>query len=122
MAGCEEAPALGFQDHGRQPIRIGELRPNPRHARNTGRDVDFAPSLRIVRRSRFPALAALSRAPKGSDHGEASPDQDPHELHGGHRFFYVTKKNARTMTEKMVMKKYDPVVRKHVEFKEGKIK
>ena len=37
-------------------------------------------------------------------------------------FFYVTKKNARTMTEKMVMKKYDPVVRKHVEFKEGKIK
>ena len=37
-------------------------------------------------------------------------------------FFYVTKKNARTMTEKMVVKKYDPIVRKHVEFKEGKIK
>ena len=37
-------------------------------------------------------------------------------------FFYVTKKNARTMTEKMVVKKYDPVVRKHVDFKEGKIK
>lgn len=37
-------------------------------------------------------------------------------------FFYVTKKNARTMTEKMVVKKYDPVVRKHVEFKEAKIK
>ena len=37
-------------------------------------------------------------------------------------YFYVTKKNARTMTEKMVVKKYDPVVRKHVEFKEGKIK
>ena len=37
-------------------------------------------------------------------------------------FFYVTKKNASTMTEKMVVKKYDPVVRKHVEFKEGKIK
>ncbi|MBC8049384.1 MAG: 50S ribosomal protein L33 [Hyphomicrobiales bacterium] len=40
----------------------------------------------------------------------------------GTGFFYVTKKNARTMTEKMVMKKYDPVVRKHVEFKESKIK
>jgi large subunit ribosomal protein L33 len=26
------------------------------------------------------------------------------------------------MTEKMVVKKYDPVVRKHVEFKENKIK
>ena len=37
-------------------------------------------------------------------------------------YFYVTKKNARTMTEKMVKKKYDPVVRKHVDFKEGKIK
>lgn len=37
-------------------------------------------------------------------------------------FFYVTKKNARTKTEKMVLKKYDPVIRKHVEFKEGKIK
>jgi large subunit ribosomal protein L33 len=36
--------------------------------------------------------------------------------------FYVTKKNPRTMTEKMVVKKYDPVVRKHVEFKETKIK
>ena len=37
-------------------------------------------------------------------------------------FYYVTKKNARTMTEKMVVKKYDPVARKHVEYKEGKIK
>ena len=37
-------------------------------------------------------------------------------------FYYVTKKNSRTMTEKLVMKKYDPVVRKHVEFKESKIK
>ncbi len=37
-------------------------------------------------------------------------------------YFYVTKKNTRTMTEKMVMKKYDPVARKHVEFKEAKIK
>ncbi|MEX0627480.1 MAG: 50S ribosomal protein L33 [Cucumibacter sp.] len=37
-------------------------------------------------------------------------------------FFYVTKKNARTMTEKLTQKKYDPIVRKHVEFKESKIK
>jgi large subunit ribosomal protein L33 len=36
--------------------------------------------------------------------------------------FYVTKKNSRTMTEKMSVKKYDPVARKHVEYKEGKIK
>jgi large subunit ribosomal protein L33 len=37
-------------------------------------------------------------------------------------FYYVTKKNARTMTEKLTMTKYDPVARKHVEFKESKIK
>ncbi|MDP4824102.1 MAG: 50S ribosomal protein L33 [Aestuariivirgaceae bacterium] len=37
-------------------------------------------------------------------------------------FFYVTKKNSRTQTEKLSFKKYDPVVRKHVEFKETKIK
>lgn len=36
--------------------------------------------------------------------------------------FYVTKKNSRTKTEKIVLKKYDPVVRKHVEFRETKIK
>ena len=37
-------------------------------------------------------------------------------------FFYVTKKNTRTQTEKLAMKKYDPVARKHVEFRESKIK
>jgi large subunit ribosomal protein L33 len=37
-------------------------------------------------------------------------------------FFYVTKKNSRTMTEKMSMRKYDPIAKKHVAFKETKIK
>ena len=37
-------------------------------------------------------------------------------------FFYVTKKNSRTMTDKLSKKKYDPIVKKHVEFKESKIK
>ena len=37
-------------------------------------------------------------------------------------YFYVTKKNSRTMTDKLAMKKYDPVAKKHVEFKESKIK
>ncbi|MDF2809192.1 MULTISPECIES: 50S ribosomal protein L33 [Hyphomicrobiales] len=37
-------------------------------------------------------------------------------------YFYVTKKNSRTMTDKLVVKKYDPVAKKHVEFREGKIK
>ena len=37
-------------------------------------------------------------------------------------YYYVTKKNPRTMTEKLELKKYDPVARKHVVFKEAKIK
>jgi len=37
-------------------------------------------------------------------------------------YFYVTKKNARTKTNKLEFRKYDPVVRKHVIFKEAKIK
>ncbi|NKB58896.1 MAG: 50S ribosomal protein L33 [Alphaproteobacteria bacterium] len=37
-------------------------------------------------------------------------------------YYYVTKKNPRTQTEKLEMRKFDPVVRKHVMFKEGRIK
>jgi large subunit ribosomal protein L33 len=40
----------------------------------------------------------------------------------GTGFYYVTKKNPRNMTEKLALKKYDPRARKHVEFKEAKIK
>lgn len=40
----------------------------------------------------------------------------------GTGFFYTTKKNPRSTTEKLSLRKYDPKVRKHVEFKEAKIK
>jgi|TARA_R110000787_G_scaffold20161_2_gene60098 large subunit ribosomal protein L33 len=36
--------------------------------------------------------------------------------------FYTTDKNKRTTPDKLEMKKFDPVVRKHVMYKEGKIK
>ena len=36
-------------------------------------------------------------------------------------FFYVTKKNNKTMTEKMEVKKYDPVARKHVLLKKERL-
>jgi large subunit ribosomal protein L33 len=36
--------------------------------------------------------------------------------------FYTTTKNRRTMPDKMEIKKFDPVVRKHVLYKEAKIK
>ena len=40
----------------------------------------------------------------------------------GTGYFYTTTKNKRLHPEKMEVKKYDPVVRKHVVFKEAKIK
>jgi large subunit ribosomal protein L33 len=36
--------------------------------------------------------------------------------------FYTTDKNKRNMPDKMEVKKYDPVVRKHVLYTEAKIK
>jgi large subunit ribosomal protein L33 len=36
--------------------------------------------------------------------------------------FYTTDKNKKTKPEKLEMLKYDPVVRKHVAYKEAKIK
>ena len=36
--------------------------------------------------------------------------------------YYTTDKNKRTMPDKMEVKKYDPVIRKHVLYKESKIK
>ena len=36
--------------------------------------------------------------------------------------FYTTDKNKRTTPDKLEMKKYYPVARKHVVYKEGKIK
>lgn len=40
----------------------------------------------------------------------------------GTGYFYTTDKNKRTMAGKFEIKKFDPVVRKHVMFKEAKIK
>lgn len=37
-------------------------------------------------------------------------------------FFYVAKKNPRKQTEKIELKKYDPVAKKHVVFRETKLK
>ena len=36
--------------------------------------------------------------------------------------FYTTNKNKKTTPDKLVMKKYDPVARKHVDYKETKLK
>ncbi|MEZ4382120.1 MAG: 50S ribosomal protein L33 [Nannocystaceae bacterium] len=38
----------------------------------------------------------------------------------GTGYIYTTTKNKRTTSERLVLRKYDPVVRKHVPFREGK--
>ena len=40
----------------------------------------------------------------------------------GTGFYYTTDKNKRNMPGKMEIKKFDPVIRKHVTYKEAKIK
>jgi large subunit ribosomal protein L33 len=73
----------------------------------------------------FAALAMASRANKLLRNGiMAKPTTIKIKLvsTADTGYFYVTKKNPRTKTEKLLFRKYDPVARKHVDFKEAKIK
>jgi large subunit ribosomal protein L33 len=40
----------------------------------------------------------------------------------GTGFFYVSTKNPKNVLHKLSLKKYDPIVRQHVVFNEGKLK
>jgi len=44
------------------------------------------------------------------------------ESTAGTGHFYTTTKNKRTTPEKMEINKFDPIARKHVPYKEAKIK
>jgi large subunit ribosomal protein L33 len=44
------------------------------------------------------------------------------ESTAGTGHFYTTSKNKRNTPEKMLIKKFDPVARKHVDYKETKLK
>lgn len=44
------------------------------------------------------------------------------ESTAGTGYCYYTEKNSRNTTDKLVLWKYDPVKKEHVEFKEGKMK
>lgn len=44
------------------------------------------------------------------------------ESTAGTGHFYTTTKNKRTSTEKLAIVKFDPKARKHVEYKETKLK
>jgi large subunit ribosomal protein L33 len=75
-----------------------------------------------------PALRFLQSAPhrsdlkKGPDMAKATTIKIKLLSTADTGYFYVTKKNSRTQTEKLSFRKYDPVAKKHVEFKEAKIK
>jgi large subunit ribosomal protein L33 len=70
----------------------------------------------------LPRLALRSRNLEETTMAKPATIQIKLESTAGTGYYYVTTKNPRNITEKMVMKKYDPVARKHVDFKEGKIK
>jgi large subunit ribosomal protein L33 len=91
--------------------------------------LDFAPSLTILPANSGPRpLAGLLARPTRRLVKDATPMAKAASLKikllstADTGYFYVTQKNARTKTEKLSFKKYDPVARKHVEFKETKIK
>jgi large subunit ribosomal protein L33 len=44
------------------------------------------------------------------------------ESTAGTGHFYTTTKNKRNTPDKMLIKKFDPVARKHVDYKETKLK
>ena len=44
------------------------------------------------------------------------------ESTAGTGHFYTTSKNKRNTPEKMLIKKFDPVARKHVDYKETQLK
>lgn len=54
----------------------------------------------------------VSTATKETKNGEIKPTG----------YFYVKKRNPKKLIRKLEFKKYDPVVRKHVLFKEEKLK
>ena len=66
-------------------------------------------------------LADLRKRARRSE-GPAMRDKIKLVSSAGTGHFYTTTKNKKTTPEKLEMKKFDPVVRKHVAYKEAKIK
>ena len=54
--------------------------------------------------------------------GKGAREKVKLESSAGTGFFYTTQKNRQNCPDKLELTKYDPVVRKHVLYKEGKIK
>lgn len=82
-----------------------------------------AKGMRIIDKRGIEAVLADLRA-RGENSKEAQIMRELIRLvsSAGTGHFYTTDKNKRTKPEKIEIKKYDPVVRQHVIYKEAKIK
>jgi len=88
---------------------------------------NFAPAAR--RSERHPSRYHTTKL-NGDFHGQGRPRKNQTgvdekiklESTAGTGHFYTTSKNKRTTPTKLEFKKYDPVVRKHVLYKEIKLK
>ena len=67
----------------------------------------------IVMRGKRESAAAGAELPENKGEALSSADTG---------YYYVAKKNPRKMPDKIELKKYDPKARKHVLFKEEKMK
>jgi large subunit ribosomal protein L33 len=72
----------------------------------------------------MPCSPICGHAANASDAlGEIMPrDKIKLESSAGTGHFYTTSKNKKTMPDKMEIMKFDPVARKHVKYKETKLK
>jgi large subunit ribosomal protein L33 len=70
------------------------------------------------------ARAARALSPEEQHHGSSKGGREKIKLEStrGTGHFYTTSKNKKTMPEKMSIMKFDPKARKHVEYKETKLK
>jgi large subunit ribosomal protein L33 len=73
-------------------------------------------------RSFAPAASTSSARHRNATEGQTMRDKIKLESTAGTGHFYTTTKNKKTMPEKMEIKKFDPVARKHVNYKETKLK
>jgi large subunit ribosomal protein L33 len=96
----------------------GHLGESSQYCKPLPRFLDFNPTIRHRRRQPKPGLWMLEENFMAKGNVIKIKLQSTADT----GYFYVTKKNSRTKTEKFTFKKYDPVARKHVEFKETKIK
>ena len=117
----EEAWRIG--DKNRNQKRIGK-RPSlcavKAYASSVVNELDLSSGIAIVRRNR---VYQQSCRPNGlNEMAKSSTILVKLVSTADTGYYYVTKKNPRTQTEKLSFRKFDPVARKHVEFKEGKIK